>query len=251
MGRRRHGLLPVPLLAHGAGHRPRGGADGPASGSPRRARPPSADLPAGVRRGRRAGVPDRGRAAPGGRHLPGGQPPSAPARPRCRRPRGGRSVRRRCRRRSVTGARGPVPRLPGPGRRPQGDPRPGRVLLPLQGTPPRSSPPGAGRAGGRRTPGAPGHRRARRGGRGGQVGPAGPGRRPGQPVAVGGLLVGGGRVVERPHPRTRQRRLCSHGGALPAFRRWCHLRRLRRVRGGRRPADRGGRLRHHPRTAGT
>ena len=64
------------------------GADHPPPGRPRRAGAAPAGLPPGVRGGRRPGVPDRGRAPPGGAHVPGGQPPPAPARPGGRRPRG-------------------------------------------------------------------------------------------------------------------------------------------------------------------
>ncbi len=84
--RRRAGLLSVPLLPDGAGHRSGEAPDHPASSGPRRAGPPSSGLPAGVRRCRRAGVPDRGRARAGAGTLPGGLPPPAPPRTR-----GGRS----------------------------------------------------------------------------------------------------------------------------------------------------------------
>ena len=114
----------------------------------------------------------------------------------------------------------------------------------LQGPPPRASPAGAGRPGGRRS--RPHHPDID------VVGPVseqdkwdllGGRRGPGVPVPVGGLLAGRGRGVERPHPGAGQRRLRRHRRALPAVGWRARLRRLRRVRGGGRPglaSDRNG-----------
>ena len=127
-------------------------ADHPPPGRPRRAGPPPADLPAGVRGGRRPGVPDRGRAPPGRADCSrwpattsscsawAWTTPTTGDRPVA-------AADGTVHRSPVPDA--PVPGLPGPGRRPQGDDPAGRLLRPLQGAPPRPAPPGAGRAGGR------------------------------------------------------------------------------------------------------
>ena len=83
--------------------------------------------------------------------------------------------------------------------------------------PSRSPPPRVGRAG-RRGPRRPSaDRRPRTGVGRRQVGAARRGRGPGVAVVVGGILVGGRRGMERPHPRTGQRRLRGHRRALPAI----------------------------------
>ena len=85
----------------------------------------------------------------------------------------------------------------------------------------------------------PRHRRGRPGVRGRQVGTAL--RRGGRrvAVAVGGVLAGGGRGLERPDAGAGQRRVRRHRRALPAVGWWTALRRIRRVRGGGGPARRG------------
>ena len=227
-------FYPVPLLPDGPAHRPGPGADRPASGRPRRARPPPAGLPRGVRRRRRAGLPDRGRTRPG----PADRFPVATHRqlllglgvddPDRRPPAPGDASSPR-----VTGGRS-LSGLPRPGRPAQGDVdcwpglfaaykerHPGPLRLVLAG-PVVDAPddhPDIDVVG-------PGVRR-------GEVGAARRGRGPGVPLALGGVLAGGGRGVERPDPGGGQRRLCRHRRALPPVGWGTELRRVRRVRGRR------------------
>ena len=206
----------------------------------------------GVRRGRRAGVPDGGRAGAGPGPFPvathhqlllglGVDDPGGALHGRSGPHRRPGPVRRPV----------PVPALPGPGRPAQGHLRCWPLFAAYKERHPGSPPPGlAGpvvEAPGR----PPRHRRARSGLRGAQKwallgGAAGPGvARP-----LGGVLAGDRRGVERRHPGGGQRRLRGHRRALPALGRRPHLRRLRRVRGGGRPADRRRRTCGRPSAAG-
>ena len=87
--------------------------------------------------------------------------------------------------------------------------------------------PDSGRPGGRGTRGAPGHRRGGSGVRTGEVGAPRRGGGAGVALSVGGILAGGRRSVERPHPGVGHRGVCRHRRALPAIGRWTEFRRVR------------------------